>query len=375
MFPENKGGIERWYEFLSRKLVDNGFQVTYLNMQGINEIRHGVNFESLTADSWEYIGDGKRSIYQSIKYAKSIKNWLLSNTFDVAYISSVPIIHLSLIRMKSRLRKSNIYVEWFEYWSLKYWIGYSGIFPGTIASALQKFGGNVGDKIVFTQKIYDRLSKRQMKKMNQGITLLPGLIPIQKINEIDLMQNFARNDICFLGRFVSEKQPLEAIRYISSYIQRTNWSGNFWIIGTGPLEMQMRKLILELNQNRQMHILSGISDSNVGDKLQSSFALFHPSKREGYGIAMFEAANLLTPTILIDFPENASVDITPIPRLVCSTNSSTEVLEKIDIAYKEQKEIRSQLDFWRKSSEEHSMAKSVEILISIFNSKNTHAVK
>ena len=48
VFPENKGGVERWFKKLSGELAIRGHDVTYLNALGVDEVRDGVTYKSIT---------------------------------------------------------------------------------------------------------------------------------------------------------------------------------------------------------------------------------------------------------------------------------------------------------------------------------------
>ena len=45
------------------------------------------------------------------------------------------------------------------------------------------------------------------------------------------------------------------------------------------------------------------------ETLRSALCLLHPSAREGYGIVVVEAAALGTPTVVVDGPDNAAVEL------------------------------------------------------------------
>ena len=73
VFPENKGGLERWMAWLANSLFSKGYEVFYLNASGVNEVREGVVFESITNKSWSYTKNNTRSISQSIEFIYPIK--------------------------------------------------------------------------------------------------------------------------------------------------------------------------------------------------------------------------------------------------------------------------------------------------------------
>ena len=54
VFPESKGGLERWMVWLASNLFRKGHIVFYLNASGVNEVREGVVYKSITNKSWSY---------------------------------------------------------------------------------------------------------------------------------------------------------------------------------------------------------------------------------------------------------------------------------------------------------------------------------
>ena len=97
VFPEYKGGIERWYMKLSRGLTEKGHSVVYLNASGINEFRDGIEFICLTKNPWAYKKGGIRSKRQAISYSSAVFNWL--NKIVQYPIGSGPFAHCSFINV------------------------------------------------------------------------------------------------------------------------------------------------------------------------------------------------------------------------------------------------------------------------------------
>ena len=97
VFPESKGGIERWFKTLSEALAQKNFEVIYLNSQEIHGYRNGVKYVSLQGSSWTYKQGGVRSISQTLSFSLKVFNWLRRNKHDFIYGSNVPIIPIFAI--------------------------------------------------------------------------------------------------------------------------------------------------------------------------------------------------------------------------------------------------------------------------------------
>jgi glycosyltransferase involved in cell wall biosynthesis len=73
-------------------------------------------------------------------------------------------------------------------------------------------------------------------------------------------------------------------------------------------------------------------DDLIEERYKSAFLLFHPSKREGYGLVCVEAAFKGLPTLLINYPDNGAVDLGINPNLVSASEQEEEILRLIEHA-------------------------------------------
>jgi hypothetical protein len=131
VFPENKGGLERWMTWLGKQLVDRGYEVSYINASGVVGARDKVSYFAVESGTWHYVADGKRSIRQSINFALAIRPLIRRIQPDVIYSVQAPIFSIFSLAIWPR-RKWLLIVEWIEIWSVKYWKSYLGKFSGTI---------------------------------------------------------------------------------------------------------------------------------------------------------------------------------------------------------------------------------------------------
>jgi len=118
VFPENKGGLERWFGQATTEIAKRGHEVIYLNASGVNEVRNGVHFVSVTSENWHYLEGGIRSIRQSIEFAYSVGRFLLKNRFDGVYCAQAPILTIPVTSVIAGIKRKIAIVEWFEVWSV-----------------------------------------------------------------------------------------------------------------------------------------------------------------------------------------------------------------------------------------------------------------
>jgi glycosyltransferase involved in cell wall biosynthesis len=373
VFPENKGGVERWFGQLSRELSNRGHEVLYLNASGVNGNRSGVEYLSITRRVWSYLPGGVRSKKQAIFFAYAAFWKLRSLQTDAIYTTAVPILSVFPVGMIRLLRRRvQTFVEWFEIWPLSYWLKYAGFISGSLGWLVQFMALQIGKyRIVYTDRAARSVAQNNLIPFTRNIVRLPGLC--SSIFDHQVKIGDIRNDVVFLGRFVDEKQPNLAIEAIVEFTQ-SGWTGNFWIIGKGPSLISMKEL-LELNPeaSHQIHIVENATDDAVIEHLKKSFALLHTSKREGYGLASVEAAYLGTPSILLNYPSNAALDLGISPDLVVDELNPAGIASKLDKAFKEQMRLRQETLAWAENASLSMSLKStvdrIEGLLGVTNDK------
>jgi glycosyltransferase involved in cell wall biosynthesis len=343
VFPENKGGLERWISWLGQELSRFGHDVTYLNSMNINEIREGVIYESLGKKKWRYVKNGKRSIFQTIIFGIRLYFKLLGSQHHLIYATQAPILSIFFIKLAGflRQRKQVLFVEWLEFWSKEYWRYYLGYFSGTLAFSIQESAAAIGDiKVCFTHKMHKQLT---YYNSDTEVLKLPGIV-MESQNLFP--QKFSKqNDITFLSRFIDDKQPFLAIDSVLKFRQ-SGWNGKFFVIGTGPLEDQIYQYILSLGAQEYIKLLVGIPDSEVKLKLSSSFVFLHTSKREGFGLSIVEAALQGIPSILLNYSANLSTELGIVPELICHQLDAEGVANKLQNAYRNQELYFEKLQVW-----------------------------
>jgi len=342
VFPESKGGLERWLTTLSEELTKKNLNITYFNRQNINLNRNGVQYISPFNFAWSYKSGGKRSIFQAIAFALGTFKHLRNSNYDGIYCSSVPVLLIILIAFNNLWSKKVLIVEWFEVWSLKYWVSYIGYTRGIVGWLVQLLAQQLGDaRITYNNNAFNYLHKKSFLGNSSNIIKLKGLYTNLNTHK-NKKHNLNRNDIIFLGRFTSEKQPILAIDIISELVN-IGWVGHFWMIGTGPLKLEIEAKTKRINLENRVTILNNVSDQMVEKKMLSSFALLHPSKREGYGLAILEAAGRGVPAIMIRYPENRAIELEILPELVSESENPKDMVDLLLHAHKYQEQIRKKL--------------------------------
>jgi len=355
VFPENKGGLERWFGQATTEIAKRGHEVIYLNASGVNEVRNGVHFVSVTSENWHYLEGGIRSIRQSMEFAYSVGRFLLKNSFDGVYCAQAPILTIPVTSIIAGIKRKIAIVEWFEVWSIRYWIRYRGLILGAIGWIVQFVASQFGSQMtVFTPRAKSALEKMRLGR-GKGITILDGLVGGRAYSRTSSNK---RMDVIFLGRLVAEKQPQLALRAIELFLEQ-GWTGKFWLVGQGPLAATLRRLIEDSKHRYSVQLVENASDDLVADIMKSCFLLIHPSRREGYGLSIVEAAAHGVPALLINYSDNAAVDLGINPDLVAETDHLFVLVNLMQKAFDDQDYFRDECYMWTQvSSSKHTMTLS-----------------
>ena len=153
-------------------------------------------------------------------------------------------------------------------------------------------------------------------------------------------------------------------------MSEAGWTGKLWLLGTGPLYLDLKKYIDRHDLEKIVSIIDNPDDNEVLRIVSQCCALLHPSRREGFGLAPVEAAYLGVPSILINYSSNAAVELKICPELTARNDSISELVSKMDLALKNQGKYRLQVLAWSKfAREKMSVLQTLEIVHGILKSQ------
>ncbi|CAN2223776.1 RfaG Glycosyltransferase [Candidatus Nanopelagicaceae bacterium] len=315
VFPEFKGGVERWFQYVSSELETKGFEVTYLNTNEITELRDNVNFVDIGKTRFSFHLTGERTIRGTLSYAIALFKYLLKNDFDFLYMSSFPFLHVLVARLVRILKrkKYQTVVEWFEFPSFEFWNREFGIKKGWVGYLIQEVTARLSDaNITYLESTRSQLSRRNAK--GKTLLKLPGICP--KISsKPEINKDYGSEDLCQIGRLIPDKNPLFSLELVTELIQ-LGWKGRFTFIGSGPLKEEIQETILKRDLQARVFLIENADDESKNLILQNCIALVHPSSREGYGLVIIEAAAMGVPAILIRGKDNKSTELGISPSLI-----------------------------------------------------------
>jgi glycosyltransferase involved in cell wall biosynthesis len=310
LFPYTVGGGERWYRNLAERLAAEGHEVTYLTLRQWDrgeEVRldGGVRVVSAGPRMALYTPTGQRRVLPPLVFGLGVLTHLLRNgrRYDVVHTGAFPYFSLLAAALLRPLFGYGVVVDWFEVWSRSYWRDYLGGVGGRVGALVQRLCALVPQRaFCFSELHAQRLREEGLRG---PVTVLRGLYA--GASE-PVTPRAAEPIVLFAGRLIPEKQVTLGVAAMARAAERIEGlRGEF--LGDGPERAALDAAIVE-------HGLQGIvsapgfADWEVLDaEMRRALCLLLPSRREGYGLVVVEAAARGTPSIVLAGEDNAATEL------------------------------------------------------------------
>ncbi|MDQ3778725.1 MAG: glycosyltransferase [Actinomycetota bacterium] len=306
-YPLTVGGAERWYRNLADRLAAAGHDVTYLTLRHWEGDRTAeLPFRVVAfGPRLRAYDERRRRILPALVFGARVFSHLVlhGRRYDVVHSASFPYFSVLAAGVLRRFGGYRIVVDWHEVWTRQYWREYAGAAAGTAGWLVQRLCARIGDRAF----CFSRLHAERLRTLGfrREISVLQGEYagdpaPAPEGDREPL--------IVFAGRHIPEKQPGALIRAFALVRDRVP-GVRCEIYGDGPERGELVRLVGELALDGSVS-LPGIVDADV---LASAFrrAQVHvlPSRREGYGLVVVEAAAAGTPTVVVRGPDNAATEL------------------------------------------------------------------
>jgi glycosyltransferase involved in cell wall biosynthesis len=310
LFPYTVGGGERWYRNLAERLAEEGHEVTYLTLRQWDRgtrVDLGERVRIVTAGPRMalYTGGGRRRIMPPLVFGVGVFSHLLrrGRRYDVVHACAFPYFSLLSAALLRPLLRYELVVDWFEVWSRSYWLDYLGGVGGRVGALVQHLCALVPQRAFCFSELH---AKRLREEGLRGsVTLLRGLYvgttePITP-REPDPV-------VLFAARLIPEKQVTLAVAAMALAARRIEGlRGEF--LGDGPERGALEEAIAE-HGLQEIVSASGFADAEKVDaEMRRALCMLLPSRREGYGMVVVEAAARGTPSVVVAGEDNAATEL------------------------------------------------------------------
>jgi glycosyltransferase involved in cell wall biosynthesis len=308
LFPHTVGGAERWYRNLAERLAADGHEVTYLTLrQWDRDARPhlpGVVVRSAGPRMALYVG-GRRRIGPPLVFGAGVLWHLLrrGRRYDVVHTASFPFFSLLAAALARPLHRYGLVVDWFELWSRAYWRDYLGAAGGRIGWAVQTLCLRVPQRAFTLAEA--TAARLRAAGVHGDVEVLSGLAPLPPAVSTP---RAAQPVVVFAGRHIPEKRVPALVHAFAALRERAP-DLRLVIYGDGPERGDVLALIDALGLGEVASAPGFVDAEIIAEALASALCMVLPSRREGYGMIVVEAAARGVPSVVVADPDNAATEL------------------------------------------------------------------
>ena len=366
LYPYTIGGAERWYRNVAERLAGAGHDVTFLTLRqwerGTEPDVPRVHVVAAGPRMALYARSGRRRTLPPIVFGLGVLAHLLRHgrRYDIVHTASFPYFSLLAAALARRRGGFRIVVDWHEVWTRGYWREYLGPVAGRVGWLVQRVCLRVQQRAFCFSTLHE--NRLRELGLRGELTRLEG----QYAGSLDLTDpRPARPVVVFAGRHISEKRVTELVPAIARARDEVpDLHGE--IYGDGPERGKVLRAIAELRLKEYVSA-PGFVDRDVLEKaLQEALCLVLPSRREGYGLVVIEAAARGVPTVVVEGPDNAATALVEegVNGTIASSAAPDVLAAAIVRVHRAGPELRrSTLDWFRRNQERLSLERSLETVL------------
>jgi glycosyltransferase involved in cell wall biosynthesis len=308
LFPHTVGGAERWYRNLSERLAAEGHEVTYLTLRqwdrGVDPAVPGVRVVEAGPRLSLYTESGRRKIGPPLVFGVGVLWHLLRHgrRYDTVHTASFPYFSLLAAAATRSIGRFGLIVDWHEAWTREYWNEYLGRWGGLVGWLVQRACLRVPQRAFCFSRLH---AQRLRDEGYRGdVTVLEG----EYTGPLQARRESRRGETAvFAGRFIPEKRVsslIPAIRHARHELPSLHAE----LYGDGPERGRVRAAVRSAGMEDVIALPGFVETETVQDALAHAACMVLPSRREGYGMVVIEAASYGTPSVVVAGQDNAAVE-------------------------------------------------------------------
>jgi len=366
LYPYTIGGAERWYRNLAVRLAAAGHDVTFLTLRqwerGTEPDVPGVRVVAAGPRMALYAGSGRRRMLPPIVFGLGTLAHLVRHgrRYDVVHTASFPYFSLLAAAVARRWGRFRIVVDWHEVWTRDYWREYLGPLAGRVGWSVQRACLRVRQRAF----CFSTLHERRLRELGlRGeLTRLEG----QYAGSLEVTEPVpARPVVVFAGRHIDEKRVTALVPALArARDELPALRGE--IYGDGPEREKVLQSVAELGLDEYVSAPGFVERDVLENALQSALCLVLPSRREGYGLVVVEAAARGVPSVVVEGPDNAATALVEdgVNGTIAASASPETLAAAIARVHAGGPELRrSTLDWFRRNRERLSLERSLQTVL------------
>ena len=366
LYPYTIGGAERWYRNLAERLAGAGHDVTILTLRqwdrGAAPDLPGIRVAEAGPRMALYAPSGRRRLLPPIVFGIGVLGHLLrrGRRYDIVHTASFPYFSLLAAAVVRRVGGYRVVVDWHELWTREYWRDYLGPLPGRIGWLVQRACLRVPQRAFCFSTLHE--ARLRELGLRGELTRLEG----QYTGSLDVIEpRPARPVVVYAGRHIPEKGVTDLVpALVRARSEIPELQGE--IYGDGPERDDVLRAIAESGLEEHVSAPGFVDRDILENALDTALCLVLPSRREGYGLVVVEAAARGVPTVVVAGPDNAATALVEegVNGTVAASAAPDVLAAAIVRVYDAGPTLRySTLDWFRRNRERLSLERSLATVL------------
>jgi glycosyltransferase involved in cell wall biosynthesis len=224
-------------------------------------------------------------------------------SYDVVHTGAFPYFPLLALGALRRRGRYRLVVDWYEVWTRDYWNEYLGRLGGLIGWAIQRLCMRIPQRAFCLSRLH---ASRLHEEGFEGDVEVIGGIYAGSLEPRPIVDG--NSTVVFAGRHIPEKRVPALIPAVTRARERVP-DLHCSVFGDGPERGKVLELIAQAGQNGVFEAPGFVEMEQVDEALHSALCMVLPSRREGYGLIVVEAAAQGTPSVVVADPDNAATEL------------------------------------------------------------------
>ena len=312
-----------------------------------------------------YVG-GRRRILPPLVFGLGVLWHLVRHArrYDVVHTSSFPFFSLLAAGALRRLGRYALVVDWFEVWTREYWREYLGPAGGRIGWLVQRRCAAI------PQQALCLAHKHARRLVAEGLRSEPLVIRrgLYGAPPDPALRRPADPLVVFIGRLIPEKQADTVVPAVA--LAREQVPGlRGLILGDGPERARIFEAIARLGPDPPVQALGFVPEDELTAALASALCLILPTRREGLGTVVLEAAALGVPIVVVEGPDNGATEMIEPGRngFIAPSASPADLAAAIESVQRGGQRLREQTVAWYEAhAPEMSLDSALEAVLGCY---------
>jgi len=352
LFPWTVGGAERWMRNVAEALAAEGHDVTYLTRRQWPEAQppeiKGVTVIAVSREEPLYGADGNRTIGEPLRFGWGVLRHLRKHGGDYDLVHTAAFPYFSLLAAGAQRRRGgySIVADWHEVWSDSYWREYLGRSRGAVARRIQRACARVPQQAFCFSQLHARRLE-EIGLQSRPIVLRGEFVPDGDPVGPDDAAAPREPHAVFAGRLIAEKQAPAVIPAIAR-AARSVPGLRGTVFGEGPQKREVDAAIAALGSDAPVVARGFVAAEELDAAMRAATCMVLPSKREGYGMVVVEAAFAGTPSVVVRGEDNAAVELVEdgVNGVVAPSASPEDLAAAIERVHSAGPELRASTARW-----------------------------